>query len=138
MSDPATTSVLIMHPTDRSLHPGLVRVGRDGLALSRLSPGARTERDLRSTGRESEPITIAWRALRGFCADASFVTPDGRRLQVVEVDSEEGVLTLLAPVAEVSALFGAVSAWARHWRLARSPFGVVFGGRRRRIVRQVA
>jgi hypothetical protein len=87
---------------------------------------------------ESEPVVVPWRSLRGFCADESYVTPAGRRLQVLEVDAEDGVLTLLAAAPEVSELFAMVGRWSGHWRLARSPLGLVFGGRRRRAIRQVA
>jgi hypothetical protein len=87
---------------------------------------------------ESEPIAIRWRSLRGFSADESYVTPAGRRRQVLEIDTDDGALVMLATVSEVSVLFREVGRWANQWRLARSPLGVVFGGRRRRAVRRVA
>ncbi len=124
-----------MHPSTRDLYPCRVRVARDGLVLCRVEadwPGVRGAR------AESEPIGIPWRTLRGFSADESYVTAAGRRLQVLEIDCDDGVLTLLAPVDQVSSLFAALGEVWQHWRIARSPLGIVFGGRRRRLVGQVA
>jgi hypothetical protein len=128
---------LLMHPLSRSVYRCRLRVNRDGLLMCRLLGEAETETN-NQRSVESEPIAIRWRALRGFSADESYVTPAGRRLQVLEIDTDDGVLTVLAKVAEVSVLFAEVGRWASHWRLARSPLGVVFGGRRRRQIRQVA
>ncbi len=50
---------------------------------------------------------------------------------MLEIDSDEGVLTLLVAATQVSVLFAAVGTWSQHWRIARSPIGLVFGGRRR-------
>ena len=127
-----------MHPVSRSLHRCRVQATRDGLLASRVAGDAEAEIDEGATEAESEPIGIAWRVLRGFSADESYVTPAGRRLQVLEIDTDDGVLTVLAAASEVSVLFGAVGRWSSHWRLARSPLGAVFAGRRRKSVRQVA
>ena len=134
-----TIDALVLHPAQRSVHPARVRVSPDGLLLSRLAndPGHPSEHDRRYD--ESEPVLIRWRSLRGFSADESYAPePEVPRLQVLEIDTEEGALTLLAPVAEVSVLFQSVAKWSGHWRLARSPLGVVFGGRKRRAVTRVA
>jgi hypothetical protein len=128
---------LIMHPLSRSLYRCRVWVNRDGLLMSRVLGVAEEEtHDHRSV--ESEPIAIRWRSLRGFSADESYVTPAGRRLQVLEIDTDNGALIVLAAVSEVSILFRQVGRWANQWRLARSPLGVVFRGRRKRAVRRVA
>ncbi|HXW38201.1 MAG TPA: hypothetical protein VEJ44_00790, partial [Acidimicrobiales bacterium] len=109
-------------------------VTKDGLVLCRVSAGARLSGTPRA---ESAPITVVWRSLRGFSADESYATPTGR-LQVLEIDSDDGVLTLLLAATVVSDLLGAVRNWSQHWRIARSPLGLVFAGRRRRLVGQVA
>jgi hypothetical protein len=129
---------LLMHPLSRCLYRCRVQATRDGLLLSRVSGDAEAEIVEGSSTVESIPIGIPWRLLRGFSADESYVTPAGRRLQVLEIDTDDGVLTVLAAVSEVAVLFEAVGRWSSHWRLARSPLGVVFGGRRRRSTRQVA
>ena len=129
---------LLMHPLSRSVHRCRVRVTRDGLLMCRVSGHSEIEADPAARSVESEPIGIGWRSLRGFSADESHVTPGGRRLQVLEIDTEDGVLTVFAAAAEVSVLFGAIGRWSGHWRLARSPLGLVFGGRRKKLVRQVA
>jgi hypothetical protein len=129
---------LLMHPLSRSVHRCRVQVTRDGLLMCRVSGDADAGIDLGARSVESEPIAIGWRSLRGFSADESHVTPAGRRLQVLEVDTDEGVLTVLAPAAEVSMLFEAVARWSGSWRLARSPLGLMFGGRRKRLAREVA
>jgi hypothetical protein len=131
-----TIDALLMHPLSRSLYRCRVEVNRDGLSMWRVSGEAEIEPDARIV--ESEPIEIGWRTLRGFSADESYVTPAGRRLQVLEIDTEEGVLTVLVAAAEVSVLLAAVGGVVGHWRLARSPLGVVFGGRRKKSVRAVA
>jgi hypothetical protein len=128
---------LLLHPLGRSVYWCRVRVNRDGLMMCRVSVEANTPiGEQRSV--ESEPIAIRWRSLRGFSADESHVAPTGVRLQVLEIDTDDGVLTLLAPVAEISVLFGEVGRWSSQWRMARSPLGVVLGGRRKRHLRQVA
>jgi hypothetical protein len=124
---------LLMHPVTKDLYPCRIRVNRDGLTLSRLA-----EADEGDRPAESEPVGVAWRSLRGFSADESHATPAGDRLQVLEIDSDDGVLTVLAAAPRVSELFAAVGAWSQHWRIARSPLGLVFGGRRRRLASQVA
>jgi hypothetical protein len=88
-----TIDALLMHPLSRSLYRCRVEVNRDGLSMWRVSGEAEIEPDARIV--ESEPIEIGWRTLRGFSADESYVTPAGRRLQVLEIDTEEGVLTVL-------------------------------------------
>jgi len=129
---------LLLHPLSRSMYRCRVQVTRDGLLMCRVSGEAEAEIEHDARTVESDPIEIGWRSLRGFSADESFVTPAGRRLQVLEIDTDDGVLTVLAAAAEVSVLFGAVGRVVGHWRLARSPLGVVFGGRRKRSVREVA
>jgi len=129
---------LLVYPQTRSLHRCRVRVSQHGLVLCRLAGLPEVEHDERTRPMESESVVVSWRSLRGFSADESYVTPTGRRLQVLEIDADEGVLTLLAAAAEVSELFGMVGRWSGHWRLARSPLGLVFGGRRRRASRLVA
>ena len=129
---------LLMHPISRAVHRCRVRVSRDGLSMCRVSGDAEAETEGGGRSVESDPIVVGWRSLRGFSADESHVTPAGRRLQVLEIDTDDGVLTVFAPAAEVSVLFGAVRHWAERWRLARSPLGVVFGGRRKRLAREVA
>jgi hypothetical protein len=127
---------LLMHPATKDLCPCRVRVMREGLLVSRLSgqvPAAPGE-----CRTESAPIALVWRSVRGFSADESYATPEGPRLQVLEIDSDDGVLTLLVGATAVSELFAAVRDWSSHWRIARSPLGVVFGGRRRHLVSQVA
>jgi hypothetical protein len=57
---------------------------------------------------------------------------------VLEIDGEDGVLTLLVEAVEVSVLLSAVGRWSGQWRLERSPLGLVIGGRRRRLARRVA
>ena len=133
-----TIDALLMHPISRSLYRCRVEVTRDGLLMWRVSGEAEAEIEPDARIVESDPIEIGWRTLRGFSADESYVTPAGRRLQVLEIDTEEGVLTVLAAAAEVSVLFGGIARVVGHWRLARSPLGVVFGGRRKRSVRAVA
>ncbi|MGH9006989.1 MAG: hypothetical protein ACRDV6_04630 [Acidimicrobiales bacterium] len=116
-----------------------MRVSPGGLVLTLVTgdPERPTEHDHRYD--ESDPLLIRWRSLRGFSADESYVPePDRPRLQVLEIDTDDGALILLAAVAEVSVLFDAVGKWSGHWRLARSPLGVVFGGRRRRPTARVA
>jgi hypothetical protein len=129
---------LLMHPLSRSLYRCRVQVTRDGLLMCRVSGVAEAEIEQDARTVESDPIGIGWRSLRGFSADESYVTPAGRRLQVLEIDTDDGVLTVLAGAAEVSVLFGAVGRWSGHWRLARSPLGVVFSGRRKKSAREVA
>jgi hypothetical protein len=138
LSERVMIEALVMHPVSRSLYRCRVQATRDGLLLSRVSGDAEAEIDEGATTVESEPIGIPWRLLRGFSADESYVTPASRRLQVLEIDTDDGVLTVLAAASEVSVLFGGVGRWSSHWRLARSPLGVVFSGRRRKAVRQVA
>jgi len=125
---------LLMHPLSRSVHRCRVQVTRDGLLMSRVWGDADTD----ATSVESEPIAIVWRSLRGFSADESHLAPDGRRLQVLEIDTADGVLTVFAPAADVAELFSAVGHWAGHWRLARSPLGLVISGRRKKPAREVA
>jgi hypothetical protein len=136
--NPPSKSVdaLLMHPTTKDLSPCRVRVTREGLLLSRLSGRVPAVPGERQT--ESAPIALVWRSLRGFSADESYGTPHGPRLQVLEIDSDGGVLTLLAGATAVSELFASVRDWSQHWRIARSPLGVVFGARRRHLVSQVA
>jgi len=138
-TDRLMIEALLMHPLTRELHRCRVRVSPDGIVVCRVSGKPEAEEQTERTELvESEPALIGWRSLRGFSADESFVTPTDRRLQVVEIDSEEGVLTVLAEAAEVSVLLAAVGRWSGHWRLARSPLGLVFGGRRKKPTRQVA
>ena len=127
-----------MHPLSRSIYRCRVQVTRDGLAMWRVSGDAEAEIEPGAGSIESDPIGIGWRSLRGFSADESYVTPARRRLQVLEIDTDDGVLTLLVAASEVSVLFAAVGRWSSHWRLARSPLGVVFSGRRKKQTREVA
>jgi hypothetical protein len=138
LSERVMIEALLMHPISKSLYRCRVHATRDGLLLARVSGEAEAEIEEGATTVESEPTGIPWRLLRGFSADESYVTPAGRRLQVLEIDTDEGVLTVLAAASEVSVLFSGVARWVSHWRLARSPLGVVFAGRRRKSVRQVA
>jgi len=133
-----TIEALLVHPQTRSLHNCRVRVSQDGIVLCRFAGPPEVQHDERTRPMESEPVLVSWRSLRGFSADESYMTPAGRRLQVLEIDADEGVLTLLAAAPEVSELFGMVGRWSGHWRLARSPLGLVLGGRRKRASRQVA
>jgi hypothetical protein len=129
----------LLHPVHRSVHRCRVCVGPEGLALTRRAGpfGHPTHHDQRYD--ESEAVLIRWRSLRGFSADESYAPePDWPRLQVLEIDTDYGALTLLAGVAEVSVLFDAVGKWSGHWRLARSPLGVILGGRKRRPTTRVA
>jgi hypothetical protein len=138
-NDPSKSAVvdaLLMHPATKDLSPCRVRVTREGLLLSRLSGQVGAASGERRT--ESAPIALVWRSLRGFSADESYATPQGPRLQVLEIDSDDGVLTLLAGTPAVSELFASVRDWSQHWRIARSPLGMVFGARRRHLVSQVA
>jgi hypothetical protein len=138
LSERVTIEALLMHPLSRSLYRCRVEVTRDGLLMWRVSGEAEAEIEPDARTVESEAIAIWWRSLRGFSADESHVTPAGRRLQVVEIDTDDGVLTLLVAATEASLLFGAVGHFVSYWRLARSPLGVVFGGRRKKSAREVA
>ena len=129
---------LLMHPLSRSVFRCRVQVTRDGLLMARVSGEFEPDANTDATSVESEPVAIVWRSLRGFSADESHVAPDGRRLQVLEIDTDDGVLTVLAPAADVAELFSAVGRWAGLWRLARSPLGVVISGRRKKLAREVA
>jgi hypothetical protein len=135
LPESAAVEALLMHPATKQLHPCRVRVTRDGLVLCRVSEVAQASSGVRT---ESASIAIVWRSLRGFSADESYAMPQGLRLQVLEIDSDDGVLTLLAEATTVSVLFAAIGGWSQHWRIARSPLGLVFGGRLRRVVSQVA
>jgi len=134
LSEQVTIEALLMHPVARSVHGCRVKVTRDGLAMCRLSEKSQ----LRAAPVESEPIAVVWRSLRGFSADESHVVPDGRRLQVLEIDTDDGVLTVFAPAADVAELFGGVGRWAGVWRRSGSPLGVVISGRRKKLAREVA
>jgi len=123
---PEVIDALLVHPETRALHHCRVRVTDDGLSLTRMSGDPEATADRASP--ESAATEIEWRSLRGFSADESFTTSGGRRLQVLGIETEEGVLTLLASVTEVSRLFGSVGARAERWRRSR----------KRRLVRQVA
>jgi hypothetical protein len=129
---------LLMHPLSRSVYRCRVQVTRDGLLMSRVSGEPEPDADMDATPVESKPIAIVWRSLRGFSADESHVSPDGRRLQVLEIDTDDGVLTVFAPAADVAELFSAVGRRAGLWRLARSPLGLVISGRRKKLAREVA
>jgi hypothetical protein len=135
MTPSAPIEALLLHPSTKDLYPCRVRVARDGLVLCRVEADWGGVRGARA---ESDPIGVSWRSLRGFSADESCATRAGHRLQVLEIDCEEGVVTVLAPVSEVSRLFAAVGEVWQQWRIARSPLGLVLGGLRRRLVGQVA
>jgi hypothetical protein len=128
----ASLELLLVHPISLSTYPCRVTVEEDGVLLQRL----RLTEPLWAA--ESPPLLVAWRTLEGLRADESDVTPAGTRLQVVELMTDRGVLSLLASAVDTSRLLTVVERWSGHWRRARSPLVHPFSVRRRRQVPAVA
>jgi hypothetical protein len=57
---------------------------------------------------------------------------------VIEVMTDDGILSLLASAVDTSRLVTIVERWAGHWRRARSPLAGRVLGRRRRQQSAVA
>jgi len=113
--------MLLVHPERLDEHPCVVVVSRHGLSLRRLSAAHRP-----ASGR---PLLVPWWALVGLSADDSAAGPDGVVLQVVEIVTEAGALTLLGSAASVSALLRVVAGWSSRWHRARLPWRVALSRR---------
>jgi hypothetical protein len=127
----ACLELLLLHPMSLSAYPCLVTIEEDGFFLQRL-------RQAGDASSDAPVLLVAWRSIRGLRADDSDFTPDGRRLQVIEVMSDDGILSLLASAVDTSRLVTIVERWAGHWRRARSPLAGLMLGRRRRQSSAVA
>ena len=132
-TDPtASIELLLLHPRTLATFPCRVTVEEDGVFLQRLRGPEPAALPL------SAPLLLSWRALHGLRADESDITPEGSRLQVVELMTDDGVLSLLASAVDTSRLLAVVERWSGHWRRARSPLVHPFAVRRKRPVPAVA
>ncbi|GEM_PF-2708148 len=132
--------LLLVHPETMVAYPCEVTVRYRGLGLRRLpvllGHGGRPPTGDGASMREassplgSDELEVPWRSLQGFGADDLDRTPEGVLVHVLEVFTDEGVLTLLAPAPAVSRLLSLVGRWADQWRWARSSAGEVRGRKR--------
>ena len=112
--------VLLLHPESLESHPCRVVVSRRGLLLQRLP-----DRPSRSARRGSF-LRVPWWTVQGFSADDAETAPDGRTMQVVEVVTDAGTLSLMVPAPEVSVLLSRVGRWSNQWgRSRRAPTAAV-------------
>ncbi|HUA96227.1 MAG TPA: hypothetical protein VMB82_11960, partial [Acidimicrobiales bacterium] len=106
--------VLLLHPESLATHPCRVVVSRRGLLLQRLP-----DRPSRSARRGSF-LRVPWWTVQGFSADDVETAPDGTSMQVVEVVTDAGTLSLMVPAPEVSVLLSRVGRWSNQWGRSRS------------------
>jgi spore germination protein YaaH len=112
--------VLLLHPDTLEVHPCRVGVSRRGLLLRRLP-----DRPSR-TARRGALLRVPWWTVQGFSADEVDTAPDGGTVQVVEVVTDAGTLSLLVPAPEVSVLLARVGRWSGRWgRARRAPAAAV-------------
>ncbi len=104
----------LLHPETLDAHRCVVLASRRGLKFQRV-PGT-------ATGRlPAPPLHVPWWAVKGFGADDTATGPDGSALQVVDVVTDAGTLTLLVPAPDVSELLATVARWSGRWTRARRP-----------------
>jgi|GEM_PF-597086 len=106
----------LVHPSHLDEHPCRVWVSRRGLGIRRLP--ARPSR----TAPASRALLIPWWALEGLSADGTRPGPGGGTLQVLEIVTDAGTLTLLGSAPSVSSLLGHVARRSARWRRARRPW----------------
>lgn len=105
--------VLLLHPESLETHSCRVVVSRRGLVLQRLP-----DRPSRSARRGSL-LRVPWWTVQGFSADDVETAPDGTTMQVVEVVTDAGTLSLMVPAPEVSVLLSRVGRWSNQWGRSR-------------------
>jgi len=129
--------MLLLHPVSLSVYPCRVSVSQRGLAICRVALPPRSDaKSAQDDGQNhsfeaiifgpsnaavTDGMLIPWRALAGFNANETETTPDGRRLQLLEVATHRGSLLLMGSAPAVSFLFRLVSRWSAHWKRKRSP-----------------
>ncbi|MGH9092404.1 MAG: hypothetical protein ACRDZR_13670, partial [Acidimicrobiales bacterium] len=94
--------VLLLHPDTLDAYPCQVDVSRRGLLLRRLPD--HPDRTL----RRGAVLRVPWWSVQGFSADEVDTAPDGGTVQVVEVVTDAGTLSLLVPAPGVSRLLARV------------------------------
>jgi spore germination protein YaaH len=112
--------VLLLHPESLETHPCRVVVSRRGLLLQRLP-----DRPSRSS-RHGSFLRVPWWTVQGFSADEVETAPDGTTMQVVEVVTDAGTLSLMVRAPEVSVLLSRVGRWSNQWgRSRRAPTATI-------------
>jgi len=109
-------AVYLVHPVSLRAHRCRVDITRRGIIV-RLVP----DRDEDRSDLHGAPLRVPWWALCGFSADDAEVSPEGSLLQILDVVTDAGTLSLMAPAAVAGGLLSEVARHAARWNRARRP-----------------
>lgn len=110
----APYGVLVLDHGRASASPCVLRFTRRGLVLA--APGLGP---VLQDHRHQETLCVPWRALVGLAADATVETPNGERVQLLEIVTDAGRLELAVAATGVAGTVAELARWARRWRWAR-------------------